>query len=84
MVRLKCLLFDTGHSASERVKRTFCFTARDRCSTGRSCSKADKRLTRVSVSFVKEHFFGQFCSVILLSYRRLCMRNKILISSNAK
>ena len=41
-----------------RVKRTFLFYWRNRCSTGRSCSKADQRLTRVSFSFVKKHFFG--------------------------
>ena len=44
-----------------RVKRTFCFTgAIDilQASTGRSCSKADQRLTLVSFPFVKKHFFG--------------------------
>ena len=38
-------------------KKNFLFYWRNRCSTGRSCSRADQRLTRVSFSFVKKHFF---------------------------
>ena len=39
-------------------KKNFLVYWRNRCSAGRSCSKADQRLTRVSFSFVKKHFFG--------------------------
>ena len=40
-----------------RIKN-FLFYWPNRCSTGRSCSKADQRLTRISFSFVKIHFFA--------------------------
>ena len=39
-------------------KKNFLFYWRNRCPTGRNCSKADQRLNRVSFSFVKKHFFG--------------------------
>ena len=39
-------------------KKNFLFYWRNRSSTERNCSKDDQRLTRVSFSFVKKHFFG--------------------------
>ena len=41
-----------------KLVKNFLFYWRNRCSTGRSCSKADQRLTQVSFSYVKKHFFG--------------------------
>ena len=59
VVRLKGLLFEETLTRVLRAcKKNFLFYWRNRCSTGRSCSKADQRLTRVSFSFVKKHFFG--------------------------
>ena len=55
MVRLKCLLFEETLARVLRAcKKNFLFYWRNRCSTGRSCSKDDQRLTRVSFSFVKK------------------------------
>ena len=57
MVRLKCLLFEETLARVLRAcKKNFLFYWRNRCSTGRSCSKADQRLTQVSFSFVKKTF----------------------------
>ena len=54
MVRLKCLLFEETLARVLRAcKKNFLFYWRNRCSTGRSCSRADQRLNRVSFSFVK-------------------------------
>ena len=65
MDRLKCLLFEETLARVLRAcKKTFLFSWRNRCFTGRSCSKADQRLTRVSFSFVKnislDNFLGYF------------------------
>ena len=48
-------------------KKNFLFYRRNRCSTGRSCSKADKRLTQVSFSFVEKTFLWIIFSVIFKS-----------------
>ena len=68
MVRLKCLLFEETLARVLRAcKKNFLFYWRNRCSTGRSCSKADQRLTQVSFSFVKsislDNFLSYFKSV---------------------
>ena len=53
------LLFEeTLAKVLRACKKNFLFYWRNRCSTGRSCSKADKCLTLVSFPFVKKHFFG--------------------------
>ena len=44
------------------VKKNFSFYWRNGCSTERSCSKADQRLTRVSFSFVKNVSLDNFLS----------------------
>ena len=68
---LKCLLFqETVARVLRACKKNFLFYRRNRCSTGRSCSKADQRLTRVSFSFVKIHFFGQFSQLFLRASNR--------------
>ena len=68
MVRLKCLLFEETLARVLRAcKKNFLFYWRNRCSTGRSCSKADQRLTRVSFSFVKKTFLCIIFSVIFKS-----------------
>ena len=71
MGRLKCLLFEETLARVLRAcKKTFLFYWRNRCPTGRSCSKADQRLTRVSFSFVKKHFFGKFSHLFLRASTR--------------
>ena len=56
MVRLKCLLFEETLARVIRAcKKNFLFYWRKRCFTGRSCSKVDQRLTRVSFSFVEKN-----------------------------
>ena len=51
------LLFEETMARVLRAcKKNFLFYWRNRCSTGRSCSKADQRLTKVSFSFVKKTF----------------------------
>ena len=45
-----------------RVKRAFLFYWCNRCSTGRSCSKTDQRLTRVSFPFAKNVSLDNFLS----------------------
>ena len=58
MVRPKCLLFEETLARVLRAcKKNVLFYWRNRCSTGRSCSKTDQRLTRVFLPFVKERFF---------------------------
>ena len=53
------LLFEeTLAKVLRACKKNFLFYWRNRCSTGRICSKADQRLTRVSFSFVNKHLFG--------------------------
>ena len=53
------LLFEeTLAKVLRACKKNFLFYWRNRCSTGRSCSRADQRLTRVSFSFVKKLLFG--------------------------
>ena len=65
MVRLKCLLFEETLARVLRAcKKNFLFYWRNRCSTGRSCSKDDQRLTQVSFSFVKKTFLWRIFSVI--------------------
>ena len=57
MVRLKCLLFEETLARVLRAfKKNFIIDVLQ--GGGRSCSKADQRLTRVSFSFVKKQFFG--------------------------
>ena len=52
------LLFEeTLAKVLRACKKNFLFYWCNRCSTGRSCSRADQCLTRVSFSFVKKHFF---------------------------
>ena len=52
------LLFEeTLAKVLRACKKNFLFYWRNRYSTGRSCSRADQCLTRVSFSFVKKHFF---------------------------
>ena len=68
MVRLKCLLFEETLTRVLRAcKKNFLFYWHNRCSTGRSCSKADQRLNRVSFSFVKKKFLWIIFSVIFKS-----------------
>ena len=65
MVRLKCLLFEETLARVLRAcKKNFLFYWHNRCSAGRSCSKDDQRLTRVSFSFVKKTFLWRIFSVI--------------------
>ena len=65
MVRLKCLLFEETLARVLRAcKKNFLFYWRNRCPTGRSCSKDDQRLNRVSFSFVKKTFLWRIFSVI--------------------
>ena len=52
-----CYSEETLAGVFRACKKNFLFYWRNRCSTGRSCSRADQRLTRVSFSFVKKHFF---------------------------
>ena len=50
-----CLLFEETLARVLQVCKTnFLFYWPNRCSTGRSCAKADQRLTWVSFSFVKK------------------------------
>ena len=59
MVRLKCLYVEETLSRMRREsKKNFLFYRCNRCSTGRSFSKAGQRLIRVSFSFVQKRFFG--------------------------
>ena len=52
------LLFEeTLAKVLRACKKNFLLYWRNRCSTGRSCSRADQCLTWVSFSFVKKHFF---------------------------
>ena len=68
MVRLECWLFEETLARVLRAcKKNFLFYWRNRCSTGRSCSKADQRLTRVSFSFVKKTLLWIIFSVIFKS-----------------
>ena len=78
MVRLKCLLFEETLARVLRAcKKNFLFYWRNRCSTGRSCSKADQRLTRVSFSFVKKTFLWIIFSVIFKSVQSsTCWQNE--------
>ena len=63
MVRLKCLLFEETLARVLRAcKKNFSFYWRNRCSTGRKCSKADQRLIRDSFSFVKNISLDDFLS----------------------
>ena len=59
-----CYSEETLARVFRACKKNFLFFWRNRCSTGRSCSKADQRLTRVSFSFVKnislDNFLGYF------------------------
>ena len=48
-----CYLRKTLARMLRACKKNLLFYWRNRCSTGRSCSRADQRLTRVSFSFVK-------------------------------
>ena len=66
MVRLKCWLFEETLARVFRAcKKNFLFYWRNRCYTGRSCSKADQCLTRVSFSFVKKTFLWIIFSFFL-------------------
>ena len=63
MVRLKCLLFEETLARVLRAcKKKFLFYWSNRCSTGRSCSKADQHLTQVSFSFVENISLDNFLS----------------------
>ena len=63
MVRLKCLLFEETLAGVLRACRNnFLFYWHNRCYTGRSCSKADQRLTPVSFSLVKNISLDNFLS----------------------
>ena len=78
MVRLKCLLFEETLARVLRAcKKNFLFYWRNRCSTGRSCSKDDQRLTRVSFSFVKKTFFWIIFSVIFKTVQSSIVDGKI-------
>ena len=68
-----------------RVKRTFLFYWCNRCSTGRSFSKADQHLTRVYFSFVLKHFFRQFSPLFLrASNHQIVDKMKLLhLNSNS-
>ena len=82
MVRLKCLLFEETLARVLRAcKKTFLLSWRYRCFTGRSCSKADQRLTRVSFSFVKKTFLWIIFSVIFKSVQSsTCWQNEAFTS----
>ena len=82
MVRLKCLLFEETLARVLRAcKKNFLFYWRNRCSTGRSCSKVDLRLTRVSFSFVKKTFLWIIFSVIFKSVQSsTCWQNEAFTS----
>ena len=68
MGRLKCLLFEeTLARFIWACKKTFLFYWSNRFSTGRSCTKADQRLSRVSFSFVKKTLLWIIFSVIFKS-----------------
>ena len=61
--------------------RYFLFYWRNRCSTRRSCSKADQRLPLVSFSFVKKTFLWIICSVIFKSVQSAtCSQNEAFTS----
>ena len=79
MVRLKCLLFEETLARGLRAcKMNFLFYSRNRCSTGRSFSKADQCLTRVSFCFVKKNpFLWIIFSVIFKSVQSsTCWQNE--------
>ena len=61
------------------VKRLdFLFYWWNRCSTGRSCSKANQRLTGVSFSFVQKYFFGWFSPLFFrVSNHQLVVKMKL-------
>ena len=65
-----------GDTGMARVLRACLFYWRNRCSTGSSCSKADQRLTRVSFSFTKKHFFGQFSVIFKSVQSSTCLQNE--------
>ena len=79
MVCLKSLLFEETLARMVRAcKNNFLFYWRNRCSTGRRCSKADQRLTRVSFPFVKKTFLWIIFSVIFKSVQSLtCWQNEV-------
>ena len=78
MVRLKCLLFEkTLARVLPACKKNFLFYWRNRCSAGRSCSKDDQRLTRVSFSFVKKTFLWIIFSVIFKTVQSSIVDGKI-------
>ena len=59
MVRLEYLLFEeTLARVFQACKKNFLFYWRNRCFTGRSCSKADQRLTRVSFSLLLKNMIS--------------------------
>ena len=78
MVCLKSLLFEETLARMVRAcKKNFLFYWRNKCSTGRRCSKADQRLTRVSFPFVKKTFLWIIFSVIFKSVQSsTCWQNE--------
>ena len=82
MVRLNCLLFEKTLARVLRAcKNNSLFYWRNRCSTWRSCSKADQRLTRVSFSFVKKRFLWVIFWVIFKSTQSsTCWQNEAFTS----
>ena len=80
------LLFEeTLAKVLRACKKNFLFYWSNRCFTGRSCLKADQRLTRVYFSFVKKTFLWIIFSVIFKSvHTALSERNLSFFRARGK